>query len=135
MKGVALALIAGLCPAFALAGTQGEEDAITINRLNASDFEVVSGSFVGGNEYFWCGAASYVERRTKRSGLTPIYIKQPIGPSRSVAGRKSVVFSTSNAGLPANQDRSTLTLKVRGAMLKAAKARSYCRDAFTRSTK
>ena len=128
---VALALV----PVMALSATTGEEDAITINRINGPEFEVVSGSFVGGAEYFWCGAATYVLRRTNRSGQTPVYIKRPIGPSTSAPGRKSVVFSTSNAGLPAPKERLTLTLKERGATLKAGNAQSYCRDAFTRSTK
>lgn len=128
-------LVTALClaPLAAGAGTVGEEDQITVNRLSATDFEVVSGSFVGGNEYFWCGAASYVERRQGKSGLTPIYLKRPIAAKPS--GRKSVVFSTSNAGLPAAQGRNTLSVKIAGAMLKANKARSFCRDAFTRSTK
>lgn len=122
-----------LAPGLAIAATTGEEDAITINRLSGTDFEVVSGSFVGGNEYFWCGAATYIIRRQGGAGATPIYIKRPIAPKAS--GRKSVVFSTSSAGLPQAAGRNTLTLEVAGAMLKASKARSYCRDAFTRSTK
>jgi hypothetical protein len=122
-----------LAPIGATGATLGEEDQITVNRLSQNDFEVVSGSFVGGNEYFWCGAASYVQRRQGKSAGTPIYIKRPIAAKGS--GRKSVVFSTSSAGLPKATGRSTVTVQVAGVMLKAGKARSFCRDAFTRSTK
>ena len=119
----------------AQAATVGEEDAMTINPLGGADFEVVSGSYSGVAEYYWCGAATYVIRRTGRSPLTPVYLKRPPGPSVTVPGRKGVVFSTSDEGLPPARERLTLTMETPGAMLKAVAARSYCRDAFTRSTK
>ena len=133
MKHHLAACLCGLMAVPGLAATVGEEDKIRIERLNATDFEVVSGSFVGGAEYFWCGAATYVLRRTGRSGLTEIYIKRPIAPRSD--GRKSVIFTTSDVGVPSSGAQRTLTLDRAGAMLKANRARSYCRDAFTRSTK
>ncbi|MBD3662522.1 hypothetical protein [Sulfitobacter aestuariivivens] len=129
------ALCFGILPGVLPAATLGEEDGITVNRLNQNDFEVIDGSFSGVAEYFWCGAATFVERRSGLPGLTEIYIKQPIGPSVTTPGRKGVVYSLSDAGLPPGQDSLTLSLDRAGAMMTAVKARSYCRDAFTRSTK
>ncbi|MFK7835367.1 MAG: hypothetical protein AB8B60_04040 [Sulfitobacter sp.] len=135
MRIATIAMLVGVLPVLPLAATTGEEDKIVINRLNATDFEVIQGMNFGAAEY-WCGAATYIERRTGQSELTPIYVKRPRGPSLTMSGRKGVVFSTSTAGIPAQgTSRQTLTVQVRGAMLKSVQARRYCRDAFTRSTK
>ncbi len=118
----------------AQAATLGEEDRMVINRINATDFEVVEGINFGAAEY-WCGAATFVERRSKMSALTEIYVKRPLGPSQTASGVKAVVFTTDASGLPASKERVTLTVKEPGTMLKSVRARQYCRDAFTRSTK
>lgn len=132
----ALVLLLGLAftPASTFAATTGEEDTIVINRLNGTDFEVIEGANFAAAEY-WCGAATFIERRSGLSELTPIYVKRARGPSTSAPGRNGVVFSTSAAGLPAVSDRLTLTVRVPGTMVKSVQARRYCRDAFTRSTK
>ncbi|WP_156874919.1 hypothetical protein [Sulfitobacter alexandrii] len=118
-----------------MASTAAEEDTIVINRLGPTEFEVVQGVNFGAAE-FWCGAATYVERRTGQPQTTPIFVKSPRGPSQTVAGRDSVVFSTSAEGLPAaDPNRVTLTVDRAGATLKSYQARRYCRDTFTRSTK
>ena len=132
---LALLFLLWLSPAMAHAATTGEEDTILINRLNGTDFEVIQGTNFGAAE-FWCGAATFVERRRGLSELTEVYVKRPRGPSLTAPGRNGVVFSTSGAGLPApDPDRLTLTVSEPGAMLKSVQARRYCRDAFTRSTK
>ena len=133
MRIVALALALAL-PHQAGADTKGEEDGIVINPLNSHDFEVIEGTNFGAAE-FWCGAATFVERRRGRSELTPIYLKRKRGPSVTAPGQKGVIFTTRPDGLPAPKDRLTLTVREPGAMLKSAQARRYCRDAFTRSTK
>lgn len=132
----ALSLALVLCCSLgAQAATLGEEDTIEINRLNASDFEVIQGTNFGAAE-FWCGAATFVERRSRLSELTPIYVKRAQGPAISAPGQRGVVFSTSAAGLPRDTaTRLTLTVRAPGVMLKSAQARRFCRDAFTRSTK
>lgn len=123
-----------LAPVSAMSGTNGEEDAIVINRISETEFEVIEGMNFGAAS-FWCGAATYIERRMGQSELTAIYVKRPEAESLTVQGRDGVVFTTSNDGLPPAQDRLTLTVDVPGAMLKSAQARRHCRDAFTRSTK
>jgi len=135
MKWMILALTWALAPVAVGAATTGEEDTIVINRINSTDFEVIQGTNFGAAE-FWCGAATFIERRSRLSELTPIFVKRPRGPSVTSPGRNGVVFSTSNAGLPpADPDRVTLTVRKTGATLKSFQARRYCRDAFTRSTK
>ncbi|MEM7522122.1 MAG: hypothetical protein AAF307_13960 [Pseudomonadota bacterium] len=134
MKSFSVALFAALSASAALAATTGEEDGIVINRINSTDFEVIQGTNFGAAE-FWCGAATFIERRSGLSELTPIYVKRGSGPATTAAGQRGVVFSTSNAGLPPSPQRLTLTVDVPGTMVKSVTARRYCRDAFTRSTK
>lgn len=130
-----MAFLLGLAVLPAHANTNAEEDTMVINPINATDFEVIEGMNFGAAE-FWCGAATYIERRLRQSELTQLYVKRPRGPSMTASGQNGVVFSTSNAGLPMPQpDRLTLTVQVPGATLKSVQGRRYCRDAFTRSTK
>ncbi|MEM6941529.1 MAG: hypothetical protein AAF943_13025 [Pseudomonadota bacterium] len=116
------------------AATLGEEDRIEINRLNATDFEVIEGRNFGAAE-FWCGAATFVERRNQLSELTQIYVKRPEGPSLTARGQDGVVFTTDAAGLPRVGQTYSVTVDQPGASLKSVQARRFCRDAFTRSTK
>ncbi|MGC1504376.1 MAG: hypothetical protein WA782_09585 [Sulfitobacter sp.] len=127
-------LILALTPCVGYANTDGEEDRIVITPINATDFEVLQGTNFGAAEY-WCGAATYIERRLGRSETTPIYVKKPQGPSVNLPGRKGVVFTTLSAGLPQARGGLTLSVGEAGVMRKSAAARRYCRDAFTRSTK
>lgn len=116
------------------ASTLSEEAQFVVNPLSGSDFEVIRLQQMGAAE-LWCAAASYVELRRGLSETLPIYVRSPLGPARTEQGREGVVFSLSNAGLPAAEKRLTLTVEVPGAVVKSAVARRFCRDAFTRSTK
>lgn len=117
------------------AATLGEEKRFEINALNDTDFEVIRLQHMGATE-IWCAAASYVETQRGMSETTPIYIRQPLGPARTVQGAKGVVFTLSEGDLPSGAIKS-LTVKVDqvGQVMKSAQARRFCRDAFTRSTK
>lgn len=118
-----------------LANTDGEEDTLVINPLNARDFEVVESRQMAAAD-FWCGAATFVERRSGLSETTPIYLRRARGPSLTVPGRNGVVFTLDNSDLPPpDPARLTVTMREPGAVLKSAQARRFCRDAFTRSTK
>ncbi len=105
-----------------------------INEINGTDFEVIQFRGSGAAE-FWCGAATYIERRKGQSESTRIFLKRPHGASLTAAGRNGVVFSTSDSGLPDVEETLTVTVRKPGASLKSSQARRYCRDAFTRSTK
>ncbi|NNE53406.1 MAG: hypothetical protein HKN30_13525, partial [Sulfitobacter sp.] len=69
MKKLFVLLLAACCAAPLAAATLGEEDAMLINPLNGGDFEVIETRSMGAAD-FWCGAATFVERRSGRSGLT-----------------------------------------------------------------
>ncbi|MEM9968075.1 MAG: hypothetical protein AAF755_08255 [Pseudomonadota bacterium] len=130
IAGALAVLAAGLC-----AETTAEQDRMVINPLSGRDFEVVEDITYGAAE-FWCGAATYVERRNGLPGNTAIYVKKPRGASVTAPGRKAVVFTLDPRGLPQDDgQRFSLTVDTAGVMLSAVRARSYCRDAFTRSTK
>ncbi|MFC6588955.1 hypothetical protein [Sulfitobacter pacificus] len=132
MAGVGLFL--ALIPYALSANTDGEEDRIVIAPLGNTDFEVIQGTNFGAAEY-WCGAATYVERRRGWPETTPIYVKKPEGPSATAPGRKSVIFTTAPTDVAQAPSGLTLSVRKAGAMRKSAVARRYCRDAFTRSTK
>lgn len=134
MKNVIFGALAALMPLGAMAATDADEDRMVINRLNATDFEVIQGTNYGAAE-FWCGAATFIERRNRQSELTPIYVKRPRGPSLTVPGKKGVVFTVNADGLPPAGERLTRTVRDVGATLKSYQARGFCRDAFNRSTK
>ncbi|QUJ75191.1 hypothetical protein KDD17_09145 [Sulfitobacter albidus] len=131
-----LTLLLGLILAAPLgAATLGEESGFEVNALGGSDFEVLRQQQMGATE-MWCAAASYVEVRQGLSETTPIYLRRPLGPAQSAQGRRSVVFSLSNSGLPADDlGRVSINADTPGMMMKSAAARRFCRDAFTRSTK
>jgi hypothetical protein len=129
----AFLLSLGLATA-AAAGTESDEDRLVINRIDATDFEVVQMHNMDARA-FWCGAASLLERREGRPGTTPIYLKSPRGPSVTAPGRKAVVFTTDPTGLEPQSDMYSVNVRQPGQMLKAYEARGFCRDAFNRSTK
>lgn len=133
-KTILTSVIAGVLALPLQAGTMREESKLVINRINATDFEVLEPN-ESTPRGFWCGAANYIEARTNQSELTPIYLKSPRGPSVTAPGRIGVVFSTSNAGLPPVGQQLSVNVTTPGRMLKSYQARGFCRDAFTRATK
>lgn len=134
LRGWALASLLVFVGLGAHGATLGEEGRFIINPTGGGDFEVIRLQHMGASE-LWCAAASYVEVRRGLSETTPIYLRSPLGPARTVQGRQGVVFSLNKAGLPATAQRNTLTVDVAGVMVKSVTARRFCRDAFTRSTK
>ena len=134
MRMAGLGLVLALVPFAGIANTDGEEDRIVIKPISDSDFEVVQGTNFGAAEY-WCGAATYIERRLGQPETTKIYVRTPLGPSVTVPGRKGVIFTTAPKGLAQVRNGLTLSVRKAGVMRKSAVARRYCRDAFTRSTK
>jgi hypothetical protein len=129
-----LCIAAFVAPTLAMSDTIGEERALTINTINATDYEVIETQSMGAAD-FWCAAASYNELRQGRSDLIQLYVRTPRGPAKTAQGRKGVVFTTDPSGLSKLAPSLTLTVNQAGASLKSRKARSFCRDAFTRSTK
>lgn len=127
------AIALSLAGTSSLAGTLQDEDQLTINALNSTDFEVVltqsSEPFT-----FWCGAATYHERRMGRSPTDRLYVKAPRGPSRTQSGATGVVFTTEAAGIVPVSSYS-VGVDIPGLNMASNKARSFCRDAFNRASK
>ena len=69
-----------------------ERYTIPVNQIDATTFETVDADGAGGTQH-WCAAGIYA---SKVLGLKKVFlfIKQPLGPSVTVPGRKGVVFST-----------------------------------------
>lgn len=129
---VMLAVVAMTAPA--LAGTEGEEDRMTINAISATSFEVIEGQDMSPRA-FWCGAATYIERRQGKSSSTVIYLKSPRGASVTMPGRLGVVFTTDARAVPDVGPSLSVSVRQAGQSLQSFQARGFCRDAFTRATK
>lgn len=93
--------------------------------LSRSTFEVIEARGEG-PQGIWCAAAEYAERRLGAKGR--VYIREGRGPSRSVSGRKSVVFTTDAATLKQGPFQSlSLNTSQVGVGLPIAHAIQFCR--------
>lgn len=119
---VVLALAA---PLAAQAQTYRAVNDLNVIPLGGSTFEVIEARGEGPRG-MWCAAAEYAERRLGAKGR--VYIRDARGPSRSVKGRKSVVFTTNAAALTQGPFRSTsLNTSQVGVGLPIAHAIQFCR--------
>lgn len=112
-------------PALAGAQTYRAINNLNVVALNSTTFEVIEAAGEGPRG-IWCAAADYAETRLRASGR--IYISEGRGAARSVAGRKSVVFTTNAASLSKGpfQSISISTSQV-GAGLPVNHALQFCR--------
>lgn len=131
-------MIRSLLIFFALAGTVWPVSASAqayeaINKLrvfglNATDFEVIEARGEGARG-IWCAAADYAKARFGQGFHQRIYVKQQRGPSRTVAGRKGVVFTIDAASLSQPPSRSvSVTTGVVGVGLPTNHAIQFCKD-------
>ena len=98
---------------------------LTVVPLTGSTFEVIEERGEGPRG-IWCAAAEYAERRLGARGR--VYLLEASGPSRSVAGRKSAVFTTDVDSLPQEPSRSlTLSTSQVGVGLPIDHAIQFCR--------
>lgn len=134
MTRFSLPVLALLLATPALSGTEWEEDQMIINRINDTDFEVIEEQDMGPRG-FWCGAATFTERRSGLPNGTEIFIKSPRGAAVTMPGRTGVVFTYDGAAVPDVPDSVSVNVDAAGQRLKSFQARGFCRDAFTRATK
>lgn len=101
---------------------------LQVYGLSGTDFEVIEARGEGARG-MWCAAADYAKARFGQGFRQRIYIKEPRGPSRTVAGRTGVVFTVDAASLgqPASQSLS-VTVRTVGVGLPANHAIQFCRD-------
>lgn len=121
------AIIALSTPVAGSAQTFRSVNYLDVLPLTATTFEVIE-SGGKGPRGVWCAAAEYAERRLRARGR--IYVLEARGPSRSVQGRNSVIFTTDASSLSQGPSQSVLlsTSQV-GIGLPIAHAIQFCRDA------
>ncbi|WP_298857676.1 hypothetical protein [uncultured Sulfitobacter sp.] len=118
-------VLAVATPIAAQAQTYRAVNDLDVVPLSRSTFEVIEARGKGPRG-IWCAAADYAERRLGAKGR--IYIRDARGPSRSVVGRKSVVFTTNAANLSQGPFQSTsLNTSQVGVGLPIAHAIQFCR--------
>lgn len=119
------ALLAVVAPVGVNAQTFRAVNDLIVVPLGRSTFEVIEARGEGPRG-IWCAAAEYAERRLGAEGR--IYIRTARGASRSVSGRKSVVFTTNAASLAQGPFRSTsLNTSQVGVGLPIDHAIQFCR--------
>ena len=120
------AALAALLPVLANAQSYRAINKLTVVPLGGSNFEVIEQRGEGARGIL-CAAAEYAERRLGATGR--VYIREGRGPSRTVQGRKGVVFTTNAASLPQGPSQSVIVSTSRvGAGLPIAHAIQFCRD-------
>ena len=89
-----LLMFALLCPAQAVTGQLffHEVFRLPVNAIDATTFEVVANDGAGGTQ-MWCAAGIYVTRALGQS-RGDITILEGYGPSKTMPGRRAVVFTT-----------------------------------------
>lgn len=126
MRLLAFATAAALAfPALAGAQTYRAVNNLNVVPLSNTIFEVIEAAGEGPRG-IWCAAADYAETRLRASGR--IYISAGRGAARSVAGRKSVVFTTNVANLSKGPFQSlSLSTSQVGVGLPVNHALQFCR--------
>lgn len=118
-------VIAAVLPVMVSAQSYRAVNHLDVVPLSRTTFEVIEARGEGPRG-IWCAAADYAERRLGARGR--IYISGARGPARSVAGRKSVVFTTDVSSLSQGPFQSTtLSLGQVGVGLPIAHAIQFCR--------
>jgi len=124
---IAAALAFAALPATLSAQNYRAVNYLTVVPLTGASFEVIE-AHGEGSRGMWCAAADYAER--KLNATDRVYIAEPRGPSKTAAGRKSVVFTTDAASLVQGPSRSvSVDTSQVGIGLPIAHAIQFCRDA------
>lgn len=126
---LAIALVALALPAGATSQYyEAPQNRLKVVPLNATDFEVIE-EYGEGARGIWCAAASYVDSHISRARTGDLYVKTPRGPSLSVAGRSSVIFTISPDQLDAKPFRSySVGVRRAGQSLSVQHAYQFCKD-------
>ncbi len=124
-------IIAALCaslPVTVSAQTFRAESRQTVIPLSATEFEVLEDRTAGPRGY-WCAAADFAKSRLGAAQGARLYIKSGRAQSRNAPQYKSVVFTTDQAGLSADPNRSYyVSLRKVGYNLPVGHAYEFCTD-------
>ena len=129
---VGFGLVAGavICAALPSAAAFLAVNRLNVVPINQTTFEVLETRGAGAAD-MWCAAADYARRAGLDAPRKRMYILEPRGDARTVAGYKGVVFTTS----PDEELRNTPTsysvsVKRRGENLAISHAYDFCRQFF-----
>lgn len=95
---------------------------IPVNPINATTFETIEANGAGGTQ-LWCAAGIYA-RRVLGLQKGRLYIKEARGPSRTVQGRRGVVFTTEE--VPNATQTFSEGVRTQGKNLSIGHAHSLC---------
>lgn len=119
-----LALIPAQLPAQPPTFNGYRDPLLTVNRISATEFEVIEGRGKGPRG-IWCGAAFHTAMRLGQN-KGQLYIKTARGPSQTAPGHKGVVFSTTPVG---NAPQSySVSVRDVGEHMPVVMALQFCRD-------
>ena len=122
--GVVFALLVGALPASAKSFKAINR--LTVNPINATDFEVIKKAS-SSPRAMWCAAADYSGRRLDRYNKTDLIIITPIGPSTTQPDRNGVTFTIDpNQSNVAPTKSYSVTVKTAGASMSVGHAKTFC---------
>lgn len=128
MRHLCFALICATLPLPAVAQSFRAVNHLQVVPLNATSFEVIESRGEGARG-MWCAAADFVLYGQGKPGNQRLYVQTPRGPSASVPGRKSAVFTTDVKALPvAPQTSYSVSVRVAGLGLPLRHAYQFCKD-------
>ena len=96
---------------------------IPVVPIDDTTFETVEADGAGGTQ-LWCAAGIFT-RRVKGVDRGELYIKEARGPSRTVQGRKGVIFTTEE--VPNASKSYSEGVRTQGKSLSVAHANALCR--------
>lgn len=126
MRPFLFALICSLTPFAAQAQGFIAYNRLAVIPLGGQDFEVIEARGAGA-QGMWCAAADFAIKRLGRGSKTRLYVKEPRGPSRSVAGRTGVVFTINPNGITPRTAYS-VSVRQKGLGLPVIHAFQFCKD-------
>lgn len=101
-------------------------NAFTATAVDSSTVELSARTSVA--QDYWCQAGSYARNRLRIPVATRIYLVREIGPSQSVPGERSVVFSLNPPEGVDTTPGNSVTVKRVGDNMSVAGAQSFCTD-------
>lgn len=118
-------VVAAVIPMMASAQSYRSVNFLDVVPLTGKTFEVIEARGEGPSG-IWCAAADYAIHKLGARGR--VYILEGRGASKSVPGRKSVVFTTNSNSLPRGPSKSiSLSTSQVGVGLPVNHAIQFCR--------
>ena len=101
-------------------------NAFTATAVDSATVELSARTSVA--QDYWCQAGSYARNQLRIPVATRIYLVREMGPSQSVPGERSVVFSLNPPEGVDTTPGNSVTVKRVGENMSVAGAESFCTD-------